>query len=81
MACDRLATCSPAIVSGSTRRTATWEMARADWRNSRMRRASAAKANRKKIGPIVASRNSGRLGPEQNLDEAPATVGKRRKYP
>ena len=62
MAWDRFATCSPAIVSGSARRTATWEIARADCRNSCSRRDSAAKANMKMIGPSAANKNNGVSG-------------------
>ena len=62
IAWERFATCSPAIVSGSARRTATCEIARADCLSSRSRRDSAAKANMKMIGPSAASRKSGVSG-------------------
>ena len=66
MAWDRFAMCSPAVASGSARRTATWEIARADCLSSRSRRDSAAKANMQKIGASAARRNSAVSGRNSN---------------
>ena len=77
MAWDRFAMCSPAVASGSARRTATWEIARADCLSSRSRRDSAAKANMQKIGASAASRKSGVSGRNSKSTGRLGTVGHR----